>query len=83
MINEIELRKHGKDISKLVPAIVKDPAKIPKKILSQDKEFDSINEVKQKIADEFDAEINIIKAEETDEQKRNTAMPGKPAILIK
>ena len=31
---------------------------------------------------EFEAHVNIIKAEDTSEQKRNSAAPGKPAILL-
>ena len=35
-----------------------------------------------RIADEFKAEIAIIKAEDTKEPKAKNAMPGKPAILV-
>jgi leucyl-tRNA synthetase len=82
MINEIELRKHGKDIAKLVPAFVKDPGRIPKKVLDQKKEFDSYNNIKDKIEKEFLCDVEVSIADDSDEKKANSAMPGKPAIVV-
>lgn len=77
-----EFKKHGQDISRIVPAAVKDESKIPKIILSQEEEHKALNEVTDQIAKEFGAEIEIIKAQDSKEAKAKNAQPSKPAILV-
>jgi len=76
-----DLKAFGKDVAKLVPALIKDTAKIPQTILTQHKELEALKEAKGTLEDEF-AEIEIMKAEDSTEQKAGSAMPGKVAILL-
>ena len=76
-----EFKKYGKDISTLVPKLVKDISKIPDIVLEQKTEFDALNDSKI-LKEEFKAEIVVEKAEDSKEAKARQAMPSKPAILI-
>ncbi|MBU0614649.1 MAG: leucine--tRNA ligase [Nanoarchaeota archaeon] len=79
---ENDLKPHGKDISKLIPGLLKDVSKIPETILEQSQELDSLKSVKDKLKDEFGCEVVIEKAEDSKEAKANNASPGKPSIII-
>ena len=80
IIKAVIVKEHGKDISALVPKLVKDPKKIPEIIIEN--EFNILTENKGIIEKEFNCEVGIIKAEESGEGKARQAMPGKVAILI-
>jgi hypothetical protein len=77
-----ELKKYGKEVSKLIPALLKDASKIPSEVLSQEMEFNNIEESKELIAKEFNCEVIVEKAEESKEDKAKNASPSKPAILV-
>jgi leucyl-tRNA synthetase len=77
-----DLKKHGQEITRLMPALVKDPSKIPDTILSQEAEMKALIEAGEKIEEAFDADLKIFKAEESVEPKAKNASPGKPAIII-
>jgi len=77
-----DFRKYGKDISRIVPSMAKDPSKLPMIVTSQEQEFIALNECKRFLEQEFKTSIEIIKAEDSKEQKARQAMPGKPAILV-
>jgi leucyl-tRNA synthetase len=79
---EKDLKEHGKDISKLIPGLLKDQTKIPETILKQSQELDSLKNVKEKLEQEFGCNIIIEKSEDSKEQKAKNAAPGKPSILI-
>ena len=81
-IDEKDLKQHGQDISKMVPALLKDTTKIPQTVLNQDLEFNSLADNKSFIEKEFDAVVEIVKAESSKEPKAKSAMPGKPSIII-
>ncbi|MBS3172426.1 leucine--tRNA ligase [Candidatus Woesearchaeota archaeon] len=68
-------KEHAQDIAKLVPSFVKNPTKLPKLVLSQEKEFNSLKENKKRFEKEFNLAIEITK-------NNIKAMPGKPAILF-
>lgn len=78
-----ELKRYGKDISKLVVSLAKDPSKIPDVITSLKFELDILEQSKTFLESEFNCKVNIIKADESQESKSKQAMPGKPAILVK
>jgi leucyl-tRNA synthetase len=80
IIKAVMVKEHGKDISALVPKLVKDTKKIPEVVIEN--EFDVLNENKKAIEKEFDCEVDIVKAEKSLEGKAKQAMPGKVAILI-
>jgi leucyl-tRNA synthetase len=77
-------KEYAKEISKLVPRIVKDPSKIPEVLTNQGNEYNVLMEARESIKQEFKADkVEVIKAEDSEEAKAKTAMPGKPAILLK
>ena len=80
IIKAVMVKEHGKDISALIPRLVKDTKKIPEVIIEN--EFEVLNQNKEAIEKEFDCKVEIIKAEQSKEGKAKQAMPGKVAILI-
>jgi len=79
---EKELKQNGEEISRLVPALIKDAGKMPQTILSQKTELQSFNDMKSQLENNFRAEIKIMSAEDSKEQKARQALPGKPSIII-
>lgn len=70
--------KEHSEIPSIVQRVLKDASKMPDFIASQKDEINALEELKKK----FSAEIKIIKAESSKEQKAVNAMPGKPAIIV-
>ncbi|MBW3004260.1 leucine--tRNA ligase [Candidatus Woesearchaeota archaeon] len=77
-----DLKRYGADVSKMVPKLIKNPARIPKVILSQKEEIKNIKEAEKDISEQFKAKLEIIPEEKSKEAKAKQAMPGKPAILV-
>ena len=77
-------RKHGEEISKLVPKLVADPGRIPIIILGQQKEFKIFSDahVKKTCAQSLNSESYIVKELQSKHPKAKQAMPGKPAIVV-
>jgi leucyl-tRNA synthetase len=75
-------KEHGKDISKLVPMLVKNPQRVPETVLTQKEEVSAMKESVKQLEKEFNASITLEIAEKSQENKKNNAMPGKPAILL-
>ena len=82
LMKEKDLKPYGKDISKMIPSLLKDASKVPSEVLTQELEFKNLEETKKLIAKEFNCNIEIEKAEQSKEQKANNASPSKPAIII-
>ncbi|MGM5484913.1 MAG: leucine--tRNA ligase [Nanobdellota archaeon] len=76
------LKKHGKEISKMVPKLVKDDSKLPKMLLGQEKEIEGYKEYKDFLEGEFDCDVEVVKAEDSDDPKAKQASPLKPAIVL-
>jgi len=74
---------HGKEISSLVPKLVKDPSKIPKLILSSQEEIASLEQMRKVVSEQYSSSLRILKAEESSDPKAKQAVPGKPAIIVK
>ncbi len=77
-----DLKKNGKDISKMIPALLKDASKVPSEVLSQDIEFKNLDESKEFISKEFGCSVVVERAEDSKEGKARNAGPGKPAIVV-
>jgi leucyl-tRNA synthetase len=75
-----DLKRHGKDISKLVPALVKDQSKLPTEKLTKKNEVSALKESKTLIAEEFSCSVEIVV--DSDHNKAKSAMPGKVGILV-
>jgi len=80
---EVErMKMKGKEISKIVLGLVKDVSKLPALVTSQIEEYDVMVEAKDFLEKEFNCKINIIKGEDSKENKAKSAMPGKVGILV-
>jgi len=75
-------QKHGTEISKLVPRLVKDRSKIPDIVTSQEEELEALVSGKGEFEKEFSAKIEIVAAESSKDAKAKNALPGKPAIIV-
>lgn len=73
---------HEKDIAPLVQKLLKNESKIPKAVLTQEKEIAAIVANKNGLADQFGCSVDILAAESSKEPKAKQALPGKPAILV-
>ncbi|MFP4117518.1 MAG: leucine--tRNA ligase [Candidatus Woesearchaeota archaeon] len=83
MIKELmvtDLKKYGKEISKLVPKIVKDHSKLPEIMLEREMELSVMQEKKEMIEKEFGCQVEILDSSE--HPKAGNAFPGKPAIVL-
>jgi len=81
-MSEEELKKQGKDIVKIIPSVVKDPAKLPDVMLSQEQEFDNLSKYATDIGEKFKCDVAVEKADDSNEAKARYATPSKPAIVI-
>ncbi len=77
-----EFKEHGQELSKLIPAIVKDLGKLPEIVLTQNKERQILTEAKAEISEQFSCQVEIIKAEQSSQPKALAALPGKVGVLI-
>ena len=75
-------KKHQKFIPNLVQLLLKDPTKLPKTILDQKTELKSLEDSKKEIEKETSLKIEIIVSDKSNENKANSALPHKPAILL-
>jgi len=82
VMKKVMMDDYKKEISSLVPALIKDQSKIPNYILSQEKEFEFLSGSIEKMRMIFECDFDIIKAESSHEQKAKKAMPGKPSLIV-
>jgi leucyl-tRNA synthetase len=82
LIQHTELKKHGETINKLVPKLINEPARIPQIILGQKKELAAFQSFKEQLAKTFNCSIEIVREQDSQEQKAKNALPGKPAIVV-
>lgn len=81
-IMDSDLKQHGKEIQKILPRLLKNPTSIPKEILSPEEEQAALEDAASFFKEEFNLDLKIEKAQESQEQKANQSLPGKPAILL-
>ena len=82
VMKDAGLKKHGKDISRMLPGLVKEPRRL-KGILSATVEGHTFNEAAARLKKVFDCKITILSEEKSKESKARQALPGKPALLVK
>ena len=68
-------KEHAKEISKIIPSLLKNESKIPKIVLTQQKEFRVLEKNKEILEKELNLEIEI-------RRNNERAMPSKPSIKI-
>ncbi|MBW2966383.1 class I tRNA ligase family protein, partial [Candidatus Woesearchaeota archaeon] len=84
IMGQVVEKEHAKDIAKIVPKLIKDPSKIPSVITSQDNEYKVLMDAREMLRKELKIDkVDVVKAEDSEENKAKQASPGKPAILIK
>ena len=77
-----QMKMKGKEVTKIVQAIVKDVSKLPSHVTSAEDESNVIKEAKKFLAKEVGCEIKIVSAEDSSEAKAKQAWPGKVGILV-
>jgi leucyl-tRNA synthetase len=82
LMQDNELKIHGKFISQNVSKILKNIGKYPKFTLPPKEEFLFFDEIKPVIGRKFNSEVEIYFEKDSKEQKAVHALPGKPAIII-
>jgi len=80
MVMGSNLKQHGQDIMKMIPKILK-TGSLPG-YLAKEKEISLLNEAKEAFEKEFNCVVEIIDADNSNEQKAKACSPGKPAILV-
>ncbi|TKJ17118.1 leucine--tRNA ligase [Candidatus Woesearchaeota archaeon B3_Woes] len=71
--------EHKKEISQLVPKLVKNESRIPKVIIEQSSELKNLEQNKKLVEDNFKCKVDIVKADDSQGAK---AIPSKPAIFV-
>jgi len=79
LMSDEEIRKNGKEVTKLLPSIIKKGIDYN---FSKDYELTIINESLCYIENLFNAKVEILLAEDSEIIKSKQAVPGKPAILV-
>ncbi|MBI4441639.1 leucine--tRNA ligase [Candidatus Woesearchaeota archaeon] len=82
-VMKTDLRKRGEDVTKILPALLKDVGKIPTFVLGQEDEQATLHDACADLEQTFGCNIKIMMADKTTEQKARAALPGKPAILVR
>ena len=82
VLAEEGMKIKGKEIGKLVPALIKDVSKLPKMVTSQEDELKIMGEAQQFLEKEFSCTIEIVNADQSEEVKAKSATPGKVGILV-
>jgi len=82
VLEEEQMKVKGKEVSKIVLGVVKDVSKLPSIVTSQEEELKVITEAKEFLEQEFACVVEIVNADESDEIKAKSAMPGKVGILV-
>ncbi len=72
--------EHKKDVSKLIPKILKDQSKLPLIKITRDQEITFIKNAINTIKENLDADVKLSIDESNDKSK--SALPTKPAILL-
>ncbi len=77
-----EFAMKGKEVSKVVQALLKDPSKIPSFVLPQEEELAALHDALEFLEKEFACAFKIISSDEHEHPKAKQAMPGKVGILV-
>jgi leucyl-tRNA synthetase len=79
LMKDAELRKHGKEIQKLLPKLIRKGAKI--RAVDID-EYQALSSERAFFEREFGCEVMVFKEEDAEHEKARNALPSKPAIII-
>ncbi|MEK6960953.1 MAG: leucine--tRNA ligase [Nanoarchaeota archaeon] len=76
------LREHGKDVTKIIAGVLKDPSKLPDVVSKPSDELSALKESSKLLEEELGFKVDVMSAEDSNHPKAGSAMPGKPAIVI-
>jgi leucyl-tRNA synthetase len=76
------LRMKGKEAGKCITSILKDPSKLPQFVATQEDELKVLEEACTFLEKEFSCTLDIVAADKSVHQKRNSALPGRVGILV-
>ncbi len=80
---EIEsFKPKGKNVSRIVTMVLKDPTKLPKMVLSTEEERELMKEAADFLGKEFSCKVEVIAADESTHPKATAALPGKVGIQV-
>ena len=82
ILEEEKMKMKGKEVSKIVMSLVKDVSKIPSLVTSQKEELAVLKEAKEFLEKEFECKVEILRAEDSQHPKAQSAWPGKVGILV-
>ncbi len=74
--------KKGQEINKIIGGVIKDRNKLPQADMNQKEELKIITGYKRTLEKRFNCNITIKTAEESKEEKKEQAIPTKPAIIL-
>lgn len=80
VMKDAEMKEVGKDASKYAQSLMKRPVFM--EVLSSEDEYLALASGLDVFIDEFDCEINVIRADESETDKSKRAEPGKPGIEV-
>jgi len=75
-----ELKKYGQEITKMLPKLAKTGVNF--KVTSQKAEHEVLKDAVEFLKLQHSCEVEVSEAEKSKEAKAQSAMPGKPAILV-
>ena len=82
-IMEVEsVRRYGKQISQLIPRLLKNPSWIPSLVLSEDDEVQVLELVAPMVSKRFGCTVEVVRETLSKDAKATRALPGKPAIVV-
>ena len=82
LIKSLADKEHGKEITALVPSLVKNPSKVPFVVLTQKEEYAVLQEHKNLLEKQLGCSVVIELAEKSTHAKAAHALPSKPAVVI-
>jgi len=82
IMKAVMMDEYKKEISAMVPKFVKDQGKMPKVVTDAKREYDVLVAHLADLKECFGCDVEIIKADDSDEQKAKQAMPGKPSLIV-
>jgi len=82
VLEEEGMKVKGKEVSKIVGMLLKDVSKVPKMVTSQEEEFEVVKSAKEFLENEFGCPVEVVLAEESEEGKAKSAIPGKVGVLV-
>ncbi|MHA1291996.1 MAG: leucine--tRNA ligase [Promethearchaeota archaeon] len=82
IMQESDLRPHGKFINQTIGKILKNVGKFFKLSLSTNEELHFFTEIKPIIEKKYGCSVSILVEKDSSEKKATQALPGRPAIII-